>query len=1028
MQKHERCVQAIFLAFFLLAFPSALAAAEHHGRVMFGGVPVPGATVSATQGQKHLTTVTDLQGIFQFPDIADGTWTIRVEMQGFSAAEQSQFISATTPASTWEMKMLPLKDILSAPPTALPAPSLQPRRAADSSDPSTKKFAQDLAAAEPTPARPADADAGKAAEGMLINGSENNAATSKYTISPAFGTRRPGSKGLYTGSIGGMLNNSSFDSRPYSLTGLQVPKASYNRFTGIATIGGPLNIPHVLRNGPNFFLGYQWTRDREASTLSGLVPTLAQRGGDLSGTVTSQGQPVTIVDPATGLPLTGPVPISPQASALLQLYPLPNLVGSNRYNYQTQVLTNTHADSLQSRLDKGFGRRDQVYGGFAFRSVRSDNENLFHFRDTTQTLGIDSNVNWSHRYPHQILLVLTFQFSRLRTQIRPNFEDRQNVSGNAGITGNEQSPTNWGPPDLSFSNGIAGLSDAQSAFNRNRTDGVSAAATWTHRKHVVTFGGDFRRQEFNQFSQQNARGAFTFTGAATRSTTRGTTGSDYADFLMGVPDASSIAFGNADKYLRQSVYDAFITDDWRVIPELTINAGIRWDYGAPLTELKGRLVNLDIAQGFIAATPVLGSAPTGSLTGMRYPSSLIRRDLRKFQPRIGISWRPFPTSTMVVRAGYGIYVDTSVYLASAQQMAQQSPLSKSLTVSNNASCTLSLANGFRDCAGTTANTFAVDPNFRTGYAQTWRLSVQRDLPASLVLTATYLGTKGTRGPQEFLPNTDPIGATPVCAACPRGFIYRTSDGASIRHAGEVQLRRRLRSGLTATLDYVYSKSLDNVSALGGLGHLSTSFSTTAESTIPAESIAQNWRDLRAERSRSSFDQRHLLKLQFQYTTGVGLRGGTLLNGWGGTVLKQWTISSSLTSGTDLPQTPIYFAAVPGTGVTGTIRPNRTSASVYGGAPGYFLNASAYTAAASGQWGNAGRYSIKGPNTVSLDSSLARTFRLRDPFNFDLRLDATNVVNHVTYTGWNTVINANTFGLPAGTKPMRSLQISGRLRF
>ena len=123
-----------------------------------------------------------------------------------------------------------------------------------------------------------------------------------------------------------------------------------------------------------------------------------------------------------------------------------------------------------------------------------------------------------------------------------------------------------------------------------------------------------------------------------------------------------------------------------------------------------------------------------------------------------------------------------------------------------------------------------------------------------------------------------------------------------------------------------------------------------------------------------------------------------------------------------------MATVPGTGFSNTIRPNRTSAPLYTGPAGYFLNAGAYATPTSGQWGTAGRYSIEGPGNVSLDSAVARTFRLRDPMNLDVRLDATNVLNHVVYTGWNTVTNASTFGLPASTKSMRSMQVTARLRF
>ena len=111
--------------------------------------------------------------------------------------------------------------------------------------------------------------------------------------------------------------------------------------------------------------------------------------------------------------------------------------------------------------------------------------------------------------------------------------------------------------------------------------------------------------------------------------------------------------------------------------------------------------------------------------------------------------------------------------------------------------------------GITPDTFAIDPNFRVGYAQNWQASVQRDLPGSLQLTATYLGIKGTRGMQEFLPNTYPVGAANPCPVVLLGFAYLTSNGNSTREAGQVQLRRRLHNGLTATLQYTFSKSIDD---------------------------------------------------------------------------------------------------------------------------------------------------------------------------------------------------------------------------
>jgi hypothetical protein len=386
-----------------------------------------------------------------------------------------------------------------------------------------------------------------------------------------------------------------------------------------------------------------------------------------------------------------------------------------------------------------------------------------------------------------------------------------------------------------------------------------------------------------------------------------------------------------------------------------------------------------------------------------------------------------------------VYYDTSVYQTIALQMAQQAPLSQSLRVQNSSACPLTLANGFNACPSITANTFAVDPNFRPGYAQSWNLSLQRDLPGSLQLTATYLGIKGTRGVQEFLPNTFPIGASNPCSACPIGFAYFTSSGNSTRQAGQIQLRRRLHNGFTATVQYIFSKSIDDDSALGGLG-ASVATQNTPQSPFSGSTvavggtnqspptIAQNWLDLSAERGLSTFDQRHLLNALLQYTTGMGLGGEPLLRGWKGALFKEWTFLTHISVGSGLPQTPIYLAAVPGTGVTGSIRPDYTGAPLYAAPSGLSLNPGAYTMPLPGQWGNAGRNSIIGPAQFTLNASMGRTFRLNGRFNLDLRVDSTNLLNHVTFTRWETTVNSKQFGLPTTGIAMRSMQTTLRLRF
>jgi hypothetical protein len=1003
-----------------------LAASEHRGEVLFNGLPVPGATVTATRGEQKSVAITDTQGMYSFSDLADGTWTVHVEMQGFAPAKRQIDVAPNTPAAQWDLKLLPLDQIQTVAPgrPSSPAPSPGPQTAASpESKPQTAAQSNQPAKKEEQPAPSAAADDFNQtpSEGLLINGSVNNGAASPFGQFAGFGNNRSGRRGLYNGGIGVILDNSALDARPFSLTGQDTPKPAYNSVTGLATLGGPLNIPHLIRNGPYFFAAYQWTRSRDANTLSALMPTQAERTGDFSQL------PTALLNPSTGQPFGGNIiPVSLQARNLLDYYPLPNIPGNAQYNYQVPALSTAHWDNLQTRLSKFLSFNNQFFGGFDFQDQRADNPNVFGFLDTTDTLGLIANGNWSHNFTRRLFMKTGYQFSRYSSTTTPFFANRENVSGDAAITGNNQDPVNWGPPSLTFTSGIAGLSDSLPSIVHNQTSALSESLTWNHLSHNITFGGDLRREQFNTLSQQNPRGAFTFNGAAT--------GNAFADFLLGIPDTSAIAYGNADKYFRESVYDAYITDDWRIVPQLTLSAGLRWEYGAPITELYGRLVNLDIAPGYTAVAPVVANDPLGPLTGERYPASLIRPDKSGAEPRIGLAWRPLAGSSLVVRAGYGVYYDTSVYQTIATQMAQQSPLSKSFSVQNSPADPLTLAKGFNASPVITPNTYAVDPNFRVGYVQTWQLSVQRDLPGSLQMLVTYLGNKGTRGLQEFLPNTVPAGAVNPCPSCPTGFVYLDSNANSTRESGQVQLRRRLHSGFTASVAYTFAKAIDDSAGLGGQGAIqpaqgSPGMGAVAQAMSSASaSVAQDWLDLSAERSLSNFDQRHLVNFQIQYTTGMGLAGGTLANGRRATLLKDWTFASQITAGSGLPETPIYPAPVTGTGLTGSIRPEYTGAPLYAAPSGLFLNPAAFTAPPAGQWGNAGRNSITGPSQFSLNASMGRTFRVNDRLNLDLRVDSQNALNHVVFTAWDTTVTSAQFGLPASANAMRTLKTTLRLRF
>jgi trimeric autotransporter adhesin len=991
----------------LLAHAAIEAAGSFAGRVVFNALPVPGATVTITRGTTSRTTVTDEQGVFRVADLDDGPWTLKVEMLGFAVATEDVVVAADAPAPVVTLALLPFDEIASRgviqQQSAVAAAPTAPQTATQPPRPATGGFQRAPVRTAPAPPSTGDATiagdtsgdrAGDAADGFLINGSVNNSAASPFAQLPAFGNNRRGPRSLYNGGVSVQFGNSAWDARPFSFGDQPQPRPSYSDVQIGASFGGPMKIPR-LRNKALVFLGFQHLDNHDATTQSALVPTDAERAGDFSQTVDALGRPIRLSNPATGLPFSGNVipagSITPPSASLLHFYPDPNIEAGGRYNYQTPVLVATHQNALQSRVIEALDNRNQLFGNVSWQRTATDAGNVFGFVDSTRVSGIDAPINWSHRFSQFVSLRLRYQYTELSTHVTPFFSNRENVSGEAGIGGNDQTPANWGPPALLFSSGIATLATAQYASNGSHTHAAGAETIWSHGRHNVTAGGDYRVHGVDVVAEQNARGTFTFNGAST--------GSDVADFLLGLPHTSAIAFGNADKNLRQSLADAYITDDWRFSPTLTANVGLRWEFESPFTERYGRLANLDVRPGFTSASPVTGAT--------------LRSDFAGVQPRLGVAWRPVAGSSLVVRGGYGIYRNTSVYQALTLLLAQQPPLSTTLSVENSAAHPLTLANGFVATPGATTNTFAVDPDLRVGYAHNWQLLVQRDLPGSTTITGTYLGTKGSHLLQEFLPNTYPIGVANPCPACPSGFVYLTSNGSSTRNAGQVQLRRRLRAGLTANIQYTLSKATDDAAA------------AYSGVSLNGASIAQDWLNLEAERAPSNFDQRHLVTAQVQYTTGMGIEGGALASGVRGSLLKGWTMTGQLTAGSGLPTTPIYLTSVPGTGVTGSIRADQVGAS--GASNGEYANPAVFSAP-FGHWGTAGRNSIRGPAQFGLNASLGRSFLWGNRLTFDWRVDATNVLNRVTYTGINTIVGSPQFGLPIQANAMRKLQSSLRMRF
>jgi len=312
----------------------------------------------------------------------------------------------------------------------------------------------------------------------------------------------------------------------------------------------------------------------------------------------------------------------------------------------------------------------------------------------------------------------------------------------------------------------------------------------------------------------------------------------------------------------------------------------------------------------------------------------------------------------------------------------------------------------------------VDRYYRIGYAQTWNLAIQQEFPRALVMELGHLGTKGTRLDIQRIPNRAAPGS-PLTAEDRRlignavGFTFDSSEGNSIYHAGQVRLSRRFRRGISANALYTYGKSIDNASSLGGGGAV----------------VAQNDRDRSAERGLSSFDRRHTLNLFYVVTTSSGGRGGSS-DLFRNTLLKDWTLSGGVTvrSGGPFTAQVLGNQADPGgTGAVGSGRADATGLPVHSGTG--FFNLMAFTLPPAGRFGNAGRNTIQGPGSLSINMSLGRTIPFKDSRrSVDLRVEATNLLNSVNITRIGTTVNSRNYGLALGASPMRHIQANLRFRF
>lgn len=498
---------------------------------------------------------------------------------------------------------------------------------------------------------------------------------------------------------------------------------------------------------------------------------------------------------------------------------------------------------------------------------------------------------------------------------------------------------------LLFTNDITpsfgGISTNNDQASYNNTFSYSDTLAWTLGKHTVRFGFEGRNYQINLFNNFASRGFLAY--------------STFNDFLTGNILQEFVGTGQTYRDFRAHDTSAFVQDDFKITPRLTLNLGVRYDYLSPSTDRRNRLGNFDPsrldAQTLAIGGPGLRNgfilpegANFGSITGTPGVSSSTFTETNKlnFAPRVGMAWDPFGDGKTSVRAGYGIYYvrisnQTLLQLITAAPFFQQSSVVSPGTTNANPFPVLPLPSqfpifptlptfsGFTSAGSPNFNgvpLIALNPfqrNMRTPYAQQYNFTVQRELPGHWTAEIGYAGSQGVRllqsiqwnqanlaGPSSPIRGLTANSARNVSARVPvagfssTGLNAVTANGHSSYNAFVSTLSRRL-NGSFLQFAYTFSKSIDNNS-----GSITQDLGNSGGN----QALPQNQRGL------SDFDRTHRFVATYSYDLpgpSAGLMK-TLIGGWN--ISGYTTLQSSL---------PINFVCTCGTnnigGFTTTLYPN-----------------------------------------------------------------------------------------------------------
>lgn len=842
----------------------------------------------------------------------------------------------------------------------------------------------------------------------------------------------------------------------------ETPIERYNDYG--FTIGGPLFIPkvfHPARDKTFFFWSEEWRKASTPGTNTITVPTAAELAGTFAlpiplaptGCVSSSGGNYTISSTC----------FSANAKAYLAAF-----MAANPANASGQLVTNySQLNNFRQdiiRLDQNVGDKVRLYGRYMQDSVPQNFP--YGLWGAANYPGVETT---SLNAPGRNLVVNASATLSPRVVNEVEFVDAWGainsvlthaIADSPAFTSTLTNMTAYSDPygrapNISFGSGAAGLTNTSAPyFERNKDKNIFDNLSIQYGNHTIRTG--LTAMWMTKTENGDA-------GAASFSFSNGNGDPEFANFLLGQADTYTQQSKDTVPFLHYVNFEAYVQDDWKITPRLTLNLGVRYSYFPSPGDSNNTLLNFDPNRFLAANAPVIDPAtgqmqtgndaatyanglifPTGAactaaqaigplVTCSPYGSRVNPSANNNWGPRLGLAYDPLGNGKWAIRAGYGIFYDRTLNGIWEQNAFNDPPLVQTTTVNNNGAAPVNLFDNTNALAaagpplGPSSLTITGTPTFKVPSYQDYNLSVQHEIMPNTVLEVGYVGTKGvhllgdvninqpTEAARLANPTEDANALVPFAGY--QAIVSRAPIFTSNYNSLQVSLNRRFSKGLTLGVAYTWSKLLTTNPQDRSLG-------------------AYDAYNLKGDYGPSTLNTPQILVVSYVYDLPFYKNernlAGYVLGGWEISGITNFQTGQSVTvtqGGVD----PFATAANNNSGLnlargaTAQIRTDLIGDPKGPKSAAEFFNTAAFVEAA-GHFGTERSGTVLGPGFQLWDISLIKNINFAERVGLQLRLETFNAFNHGSPNSIDTGIASGTFGQVNGWHDPRTVQIGAKIKF